>query len=143
MAQATRQGEKNYDHRPLLDKLGIRPGMRVSLMGLDTTPGTPDAQVAAETALRTPDVHIGEAVLESDVILYRADAMGELDRLAVLKERIKRNGAIWVISPRGLKHFTDRDVMAAGLGAGLVDVKVARYSATHTAAKFVFRLKDR
>jgi hypothetical protein len=33
--------------------------------------------------------------------------------------------------------------MRGGLDAGLVDVKIAAFSETHTAMKFVFRLKDR
>jgi hypothetical protein len=36
-----------------------------------------------------------------------------------------------------VKTITEGDVMAAGKAAGLVDVKVVRFSETHTAEKFV------
>ena len=42
-----------------------------------------------------------------------------------------------MISPRGGKEMVDTVIMQAGKDAGLVDVKVARFSATLTARKFV------
>ena len=137
--QAEKWAAKIRNPPSLLDKLGVKPGLRVSLVGFESSGDTLQAEIASRTA----DIHSGEAAPESDLVFYRVDALGELDRLPALKERIRRNGAIWVISPKGLKHFTDRDVMAAGLRAGLVDVKVARYSATHTAAKFVIPVRQR
>jgi hypothetical protein len=44
---------------------------------------------------------------------------------------------IWTVTPKGKSGIKDTDVMAAGKAAGLVDVKVAAFSPTHTAAKFV------
>ena len=137
--QAEKWAAKIRNPPSLLDKLGVKPGLCVSLAGFDPAVDRLEAKIAA----RTGDVHSGEAVPNSDLVLYRINSLGELDRLPALKDRIKPNGAIWVISPKGRKHFTDRDVMAAGLRAGLVDVKVARYSATHTAAKFVIPVRLR
>ena len=37
----------------------------------------------------------------------------------------------------------DTDLIEAGLAAGLVDNKIASFSDTHGAMRFVFRLKDR
>jgi len=54
-----------------------------------------------------------------------------------------RDGAIWVIRPRGSDAISEGDVMAAGKAAGLVDIKVARFSDTHSALKFVIPIGQR
>jgi hypothetical protein len=135
---------------PLLDKLGVKPGHRVRVAGIS------DASFLADLRQRTPDAADVADVVDgpgggtdanetgdADLIFFGAESPADLERLHHLKEQIKRNGAIWVISPKGRKDFKDTDVMRGGLEAGLVDVKVARFSTTHTASKFVFRLKDR
>jgi hypothetical protein len=61
----------------------------------------------------------------------------------VLKRSLKPNGALWVIRPKGRPEITESAVMVAGQAAGLVDVKVVSFSATHTAEKFVIPIKDR
>ncbi len=54
------------------------------------------------------------------------------------------NGAIWVVHRKGkdapLKYV---EVFAAGRSAGLVDNKVASFSATHTAERLVIPRADR
>ena len=68
----------------------------------------------------------------------------ELDRLRELKTWIEPNGAIWLIRPKGPgSPLKDTDLIAAGLAAGLVDNKIASFSDTHGAMRFVFRLRDR
>jgi len=44
---------------------------------------------------------------------------------------------LWVVYPKGRKEVTEDDVLGAGRKAGLKDVKVVGFSATHTALKFV------
>jgi hypothetical protein len=53
------------------------------------------------------------------------------------------DGAVWVSRPMGSDRISENDVMAAGREAGLYDVKVVRFSDTHTAEKFVIPKKDR
>ena len=60
-----------------------------------------------------------------------------------LKRSLKPNGALWVIRPKGRADISEAAVMAAGSAAGLVDVKVVRFSPTHTAEKFVIPLSKR
>ena len=48
-----------------------------------------------------------------------------------------------MIRPKGVKTITEADTMAAGKAAGLVDVKVVKFSETHTAEKFVIRVSER
>jgi hypothetical protein len=42
-----------------------------------------------------------------------------------------------VIYPKGVPQIKEIRVIQAGRAAGMKDVKVARFSATHTALKFV------
>ena len=44
---------------------------------------------------------------------------------------------------KGRKDFNENDVLRLGLETGLVDVKVVRFSDTHTATKFVIRKAER
>lgn len=68
---------------------------------------------------------------------YRRRAATGVAHLEKLKSYLKPEGAIWIIRPKGVTAITENDVMVGGKKAGLVDVKVARFSDTHTAEKFV------
>jgi DUF3052 family protein len=117
---------------PLLDKLGIRPGMRVAIIGVD------DDTIRPSIAERTTDLTEGWPAPDTDVVLLAADSTEALASLGGLAARIRPNGAIWVVSRKG-KAATLRDieVMAAGKASGLIDNKVAAFSATHTALRLV------
>jgi hypothetical protein len=128
---APRWLQKILNPKSILDKLGVKPGMRISLVN-----------VKVDLEGRTDDVH-SRAVAGSDIIFFGADSAPELAKLATLAKSLKPNGAIWVIRPKGRKEITDSDVMAAGKKAGLVDVKVAGYSDTHTAEKLVIPVARR
>jgi hypothetical protein len=68
----------------------------------------------------------------------------DLRRLADVKRWIEPNGAIWVVRPKGGRStLRETDLIEAGLAAGLVDNKIASFSDTHGAMRFVFRLRDR
>jgi hypothetical protein len=41
------------------------------------------------------------------------------------------------VRPKGVPEISEKDVMDRGRAAGLVDVKVCAFSATHTAEKLV------
>ena len=56
---------------------------------------------------------------------------------------IEPDGAVWVVFRKGRRDFNENDVLRGGLAAGLVDVKVVRFSDTHTASKFVIRKAER
>jgi len=122
---------------PLLDKLGIRPGMRVALISIEDD-GGPFRRLVAE---RTSDLTEGWPLPDTDVVLLGADSTAELGVLAELAARIRPNGAIWVVSRKG-KGATLRDfeVIAAAKASGLVDNKVASFSDTHTALRLVIPL---
>jgi hypothetical protein len=77
------------------------------------------------------------------LIFYGAEHRDDLKGLPGLRHKLKSDGALWVIRPKGSKAITEAEVMSAGKRAGLVDVKVASFSATHTAEKFVIPLAAR
>ena len=66
-----------------------------------------------------------------------------LEQIASLRDQIARDGAIWVIRPKGRDDLTEAMVIGAGRGAGMHDVKIARISATHTGMKFVIPVEQR
>jgi hypothetical protein len=117
---------------PLLDKLGIRPGMRVALIAID------DDEIRPLLAERTSDLTEGWPLPDSDIVLVGADSTEALAPLEPLSRRIRPNGAIWVVSHKG-KAATLRDVevIAAAKAAGLVDNKVVSFSVSHTALRLV------
>jgi hypothetical protein len=80
---------------------------------------------------------------DSDVIFFAANRKEELARLDELRRSLQPAGAIWILRPKGNPAISEADVMAAGKAAGLVDVKVVRFSATHTAEKLVIPVAKR
>ena len=73
----------------------------------------------------------------SDQIYVAIESSKDLARFKALLSSLKPDGAIWAIRRKGLADASEAATMAAGKAAGLVDVKVARFSETHTAEKFV------
>jgi hypothetical protein len=131
-AQADKWAHRIRHPRTLADKLDVKPGMRVSLIG-----------VTVNLEGRAGNVTEGEAARESDLIFLGAEAAKELAKVRPLLKAMKRNGAIWVVYPKGKKEITEIAVLEAGRKAGLVDTKIARFSDTHTAHKFVIPLANR
>jgi hypothetical protein len=123
---------------PLLDKLGIRPGMRVALIDID------DPQIRALIADRTSDLTEGWPEPDTDVVLLGADTLGALATLEAIAACIRPNGAIWVVSRKGkAATLHDTDVIGAAKAARLVDNKVASFSPTHTALRLVIPVRRR
>ena len=125
---------------PLIDKLGVRPGGRVAIVG----PVDPDGSFRELLAERTDDVTDGQPLPDTDVVFLAADSQAELDGLPEIRRRIRPNGAIWVISKKG-RAATIRytDLLETAQASGFVDNKVASFSDTHTALRFVIRVELR
>ena len=67
----------------------------------------------------------------------------QLERLAGLRASIKKNGAIWVVWPKGGPGLREDDVRNHGRTIGLVDVKVVSFSDRLSALKMMIPVKDR
>lgn len=121
---------------PLLDKLGVKPGMRVVVVDLD------DDGFRTELGARIPDVSVGWPAQRGgrslDLVFLAADSIDELARIAALEGLLVPNGAIWVVSRKGTAAtIRDVDVIDAARSSGLVDNKVVSFSRTHTALRLV------
>jgi hypothetical protein len=123
---------ERINHPPTLaDKLGVKPGQRVTLLGLD------DPSFAKTLEERGADVGRGRPRKGTDCVFLGVHRPRDLARLESLEAAMARDGAVWVVYPKGRKDPSEVDVIEAGKAAGFVDVKVARFSDTHTALKFV------
>ncbi len=130
--------EKILHPKSMLDKLGVKEGSRVSVDGVT------DENFLFQLKDKTNNSSVKGLQRESDLIFYAANSKKELLKLKSLKQFLKSNGALWIISLKGKQSkVKDTEVMAAGKKAGLVDTKVVGFSATHTALKFVIPVSSR
>ncbi|MGO4880721.1 MAG: hypothetical protein ACLP59_07860 [Bryobacteraceae bacterium] len=129
---ADKWAHKIRNPRTLLDKLDVKPGLRVSLIGVNL-----------DLEGRTGDVTEGKPAAQSDLVFFAAAANKDLARLRTLQKSLRSTGAIWVVYPKGKKEVTEIAALNAGREAGLVDTKIARFSDSHTAYKFVIPVSKR
>lgn len=132
-----REPERDYSHRLLVDKLGVKTGQKIAVLGVES------AEFLTGLATRVPDYSPGKRVASADLIFFSAEAVDDLANLKLLSRSIQKNGAIWVVYPKGQKHFREMDVITAGKSAGLTDNKVCGFSATHTALRFCIPVAKR
>ncbi|HXO04396.1 MAG TPA: hypothetical protein VN884_02070 [Candidatus Sulfotelmatobacter sp.] len=132
-----RPSERDYSHRALLDKLGVKAGQRIAVLGVE------DAEFLKDLADRVPEYSRGSRMGNADLIFFSAEAQEDLLHLKFLSRSICKSGGIWVVYPKGQKHIREIDVINAGKSAGLVDNKVCRFSETHTGLRFVIPVAKR
>jgi hypothetical protein len=123
--------ERIRNPKGVLDKLGIKPEMAVSVLGVG------DEWFLDELTARVEDLHVGKVARSSDVIIAAISTPKNLTLFEKLQGSLKKDGAIWAVRPKGVPAVSEATVMNAARDAGLVDVKVVRFSDTHTAEKFV------
>jgi hypothetical protein len=120
----------------LIDKLDVQPGSRVAVLGVT------DPQFLAELRERTDYILLHDLTDDLDLIFLQAESRADLEQFAScqFERSLRRDGTgagIWVVTPKGQRHITELDVLKAGRACDLKDTKVARFSPTHTAHKFV------
>jgi len=118
------------------EKLGIKPGLKISAVHMADDTTMRDARKAAK------EFTDAKPLQESDAIFFSATSEDELRGIKKLLPSLACNGSLWVVYPKGQKEITELQVLAAGRAAGLYDIEVVSYSPTHTALKFV-RPKDK
>jgi hypothetical protein len=136
----SKSGAKRVEHvstRTRLEKLGVKKDADVLLLGIESDTVFVHELREAGAAIRTS----GQAPADMILALFRHRT--DLRRLAPLVPRLKANGALWTLRPKGSKDLTEAEMMRAGQEAGLVDVKVVSFSDTLTAEKFVVPLARR
>ena len=122
--------------RPLLEKLGVRPGARVEVLGLDAEGWFFDELRAAGaiTGRRPP----------FDLVFVRVDHPDDLDELRRLRGRITQSGAIWVVRVKGKsRRLTDIEIIEAAKRSDLVDNKIASFSDALAAMRLVIPVSRR
>jgi|CXWL01.1.fsa_nt_gi hypothetical protein len=134
-AVAQTWADKIRNPKSVLQKLGVKPGAQVALVGdFEKDFVTHLERTGAVSAKRGP----------FDVIFFEAATPKALTGLSEQKKKLKANGALWLIRPKGKDSPVPESLCrAAGLGAGLVDVKVVAFSGTHSAEKYVIPLAAR
>ena len=134
---AAKWADKIKNPPSLLQKLGVKQSWRASIVGVE------DQDFLRQLERAVAYLSIGRVAKECDAIFFGASRAADLERLEAFKASLKPNGALWVVRPKGRPEIAESAVMAAGKAAGLVDVKVVRFSHTHTAEKFVIPLTKR
>ncbi|HKR01262.1 MAG TPA: DUF3052 family protein [Pyrinomonadaceae bacterium] len=132
-----------YSGTPLLKKLGIKEGARVSLVNVprdfrEELGPLPEGVEVVQPSSRRP----------LDFILVFVKSQRQLgENLSALRPKLSQNGMLWVAWPKKSSGVaTDisfTEVQAAGLALGIVDTKVCAVNDIWSGLKFVIRLKDR
>jgi hypothetical protein len=117
--------------KSLVEKLGVKRGSRVVTVGIADATFVADLRRAGARVMSRP------GATPVDIVFFAVNTPKDLERFVSLQKALALDGALWSIRPKGRPAISEAIVMAAGKAAGLVDVKVARFSGTHTAEKFV------
>lgn len=134
---AAAKWEQKILHPPSrLDKIGVKAGHKVAILNVD------DAVLPEELTARGATI-AKRAAKGTNIVFFGAGKKLDLERLESLKPAIHPDGAIWIIYPKGVKPITENDVFVATKAAGLVDIKICSFSATHTGLKAVIPVKNR
>src|SRR6267378_5216505 len=136
-AAAEKWRDKILHPKSRIEKLGVKPGARVSLRGEF------DAGFLTEIGNLTKSVSKSKVAPDSEWIFFAADSKEGLGALPKISKSMKGAAVLWIVYPKGQKHITENDVLSGGRKCGLRDVKVVGFSTTHTALKFVIPLSDR
>lgn len=131
-----------YSGTPLPQKLGIKPGHHIALLGAPDGFGLGNlpADVRLSTSLtdRTP----------FDVLVFFVDNQAQLERrFPTLAKRITPSGGLWISWPKKSSgvatDLTEDTIRPVGLKHGLVDNKVCAVNDVWSGLRFVWRLENR
>ncbi len=136
-SSAEKWASKIRHPKSLIDKLGVKAGFRVSVLGVE------ERDFRKQLRDLSAKVSDGEPLRDSDLIFLGAEESRELKKLTTLRKNIKKSGAIWVVFPKRAQRIRETDVIEVARQAGLVDIKVVKFSDTHTALKLVVPLDRR
>jgi hypothetical protein len=124
--------ERDYSHRTLIEKLGIKREHRLYLHGVRDIAFIKLVTSSVDTAPAR------SARGRYDIIIAEIDTPKDLAIIGVLAGHLEPSAGLWVLHPKGKGALPrEAEVRATGLAAGLVDNKICAYSSTHTAMRFV------
>lgn len=128
---AAKWADKILHPKSTFDKLGIKPGLNISAVSLH------DRDFLKQLRAHDKSFSDSKPSPDSDLIFFGVQTEAELKGLRTTASHLAKAGALWVVYPKGRKEINEQQVLDAGRKAGLIDVKVVSFSATHTALKFV------
>jgi len=135
--QAEKWRQKIANPKSVVEKLGVKPGEPVAVFG------KLDAVFLKKLKEQKSAVAPGKIVDGVGWVFLGAETREGLGDVKKIAGKLKGATALWVVYPKGQKSITEMDVIGAGRKAGLKDVKVVGFSATHTALKFVIPVEKR
>lgn len=131
-----------YSQRSLVEKLGIKSGHRVVVLGAPAGFARTLGVLPAKTTLAR---RLSSA--SPMIIAFSKDRKAFEAGFALWKRALAKNGALWACWPKRtsgvITDLSESGVRHAGLASGLVDVKVCAIDETWSGLRFVYRLKDR
>jgi hypothetical protein len=133
--------EKILHPKTRIEKLGIKPGTKVSLIGFENQDEEFVKEIESRKAVLTPTNQAPPK--DCGFIFLRIDTNKQLTQIAKIARGMLGAVALWIVYPKGQQHITEGNVLSAGRKAGLTDIKVVGFSPTHTALKFVIPINKR
>ena len=128
---AEKWAEAIRNPKSVVEKLGIKPGLKiVVLAGFD-------AAFHRDVAAALGAKPRARATKGCDLVFAMLARPGDEARLARLVPAIEPAGGVWAVYPKGRRELSEDTVRAAAKRAGLVDVKVVRFSDALGALKLV------
>lgn len=135
--RAEKWRQKIANPKSVVEKLGVKPGEPVGVFG----------NLAAEflKKLKAQNSAVAKQIISAETrwIFLACELRAELGNVKKIAAKMKGSTALWVVYPKGQKSITEMDVLSAVRTAGLKDVKVVGFSATHSALKFVIPVGKR
>ena len=131
--QADKWARTITNPKSLMEKLGVKPGLEVAIVG------------RFETSFRTEIMNaLGvkpgvKPIPGLDLVFFLIAHENDPAQLADLIPAIEPDGAIWAVYPRGRTGISEDTIRSAARGAGLVDVKIVRVSDVYGAVRLVIR----
>ena len=113
----------------------MKAGTRVALLG--------EMDAAFLEELRESKAAVIDAAGGAELLFLAVADGANLKKVSGAAKKLKGAAGLWIVYPKGKKEIKETDVINAGREAGLKDVKVVGFSATHTALKFVIPLERR
>jgi hypothetical protein len=131
-----------YSGKPLVQKLGVKPGVTVAALNAPRNYRTLLRPLPAGAKVQP---HLGRL---APFIHFFSKRRAELARrFASFARALAPDGTLWISWPKGTSgvatDLTEDVVRTIGLATGLVDVKVCAVDDVWSGLKFVRRLKDR
>ncbi len=134
-AAAEKWAEKILHPKSVIEKIGVKAEAKAVVLGVKDADFLKKLRAVADCSEK-----LGRG---GELVFFGAESAAELKRVEGLAKRLAPAAALWIIYPKGRKEITEVGVIHAGRAAGLEDVKVVGFSATHTALKFVIPVAER